>query len=154
MILSPGYIKDFQVEHDAHRVGTITVELQGRIKDCKVLTYRQDIKANEIKEYTTRALPTRQVHLYSLILLCAAWFTSNILHCQTILYIPGETYHIKEKVIDDNNIGSLLRGCGRGKCWFESSLCLPSVGDCFRTGISRRTCYFPSGFLVVKLICT
>ncbi|XP_068638780.1 small ribosomal subunit protein uS8my-like [Aristolochia californica] len=54
-----GYIKDFQV-FDPHRVGKITVELQGRIKDCKALTYRQDIKSNRIEEYVQRTLPTRQ----------------------------------------------------------------------------------------------
>ncbi|KAG0490122.1 hypothetical protein HPP92_006985 [Vanilla planifolia] len=54
-----GYIKDFQV-HDPHRVGKITVELQGRIKDAKALTYRQDIKAKDIEEYRIRTLPTRQ----------------------------------------------------------------------------------------------
>ncbi|KAI0530604.1 hypothetical protein KFK09_000149 [Dendrobium nobile] len=54
-----GYIKDFQV-YDPHRVGRITVELLGRIKDCKALTYRHDIKAKEIEEYRVRTLPTRQ----------------------------------------------------------------------------------------------
>ncbi|WOL15289.1 40S ribosomal protein S15a-5 [Canna indica] len=54
-----GYIKDFQV-FDPHRVGKITVELQGRIKDCKALTYRQDLTAENIEEYRLRMLPTRQ----------------------------------------------------------------------------------------------
>lgn len=54
-----GYIKDFQV-YDPHRVGRITVQLQGRITDCRALTYRQDLKANYIEEYKTRTLPTRQ----------------------------------------------------------------------------------------------
>ncbi|AEC06917.1 putative ribosomal protein S8 [Arabidopsis thaliana] len=54
-----GYIKNFQV-HDPHRVGRITVDLQGRVNDCKALTYRQDVKANEIGQYTERTLPTRQ----------------------------------------------------------------------------------------------
>ncbi|KAG0488418.1 hypothetical protein HPP92_007229 [Vanilla planifolia] len=65
-----GYIKDFQV-HDPHRVGKITVELQGRIKDAKALTYRQDIKAKDIEEYRIRTLPTRQVILtaYELVLI-------------------------------------------------------------------------------------
>ncbi|KAJ0031942.1 hypothetical protein Pint_13341 [Pistacia integerrima] len=54
-----GYIKDFQV-YDPHRVGRITVQLLGRVKDCRALTYRQDIKAKNIEEYTTRTLPTRQ----------------------------------------------------------------------------------------------
>ncbi|KAK2983836.1 hypothetical protein RJ640_008512 [Escallonia rubra] len=54
-----GYIKDFRV-HDPHRVGRITVELQGRVKDCRALTYRQDIKAQDIEDYRVRALPTRQ----------------------------------------------------------------------------------------------
>ncbi|XP_023514843.1 40S ribosomal protein S15a-2-like [Cucurbita pepo subsp. pepo] len=54
-----GYINDFQV-HDPQRVGRITVELQGRIKDCKALTHRQDIKAKEIEAYRIRTLPTRQ----------------------------------------------------------------------------------------------
>ncbi|XP_030522265.1 40S ribosomal protein S15a-2-like [Rhodamnia argentea] len=54
-----GYVKSFQV-HDPHRVGRITVELQGRIKDCKALTYRQDIKARDIEQYRLKILPTRQ----------------------------------------------------------------------------------------------
>ncbi|KAF8087239.1 hypothetical protein N665_0593s0002 [Sinapis alba] len=54
-----GYIKNFQV-YDPHRVGRITVDLQGRVNDCKALTYRQDVKAKEIEEYTERTLPTRQ----------------------------------------------------------------------------------------------
>uniref|UniRef100_A0A5B6YJ79 Putative 40S ribosomal protein S15a-5-like n=1 Tax=Davidia involucrata TaxID=16924 RepID=A0A5B6YJ79_DAVIN len=54
-----GYIKDFQV-YDPHRVGRITVELQGRINDCRALTYRQDIKAQDIEKYRLRTLPTRQ----------------------------------------------------------------------------------------------
>ncbi|KAF2304047.1 hypothetical protein GH714_026643 [Hevea brasiliensis] len=51
--------KNFQVQ-DPHRVGRITVELQGRIKDCRALTYRQDIKAKDIEAYRLRILPTRQ----------------------------------------------------------------------------------------------
>ncbi|KAJ8642411.1 hypothetical protein MRB53_019105 [Persea americana] len=54
-----GYIKDFQV-FDPHRVGRITVELQGRINDCRALTYRQDLKAMDIEEYRLRMLPTQQ----------------------------------------------------------------------------------------------
>eukprot|EP01018_Ginkgo_biloba_P001446 Gb_12074 [translate_table: standard] len=54
-----GYIKDLQV-FDPHRVGRITVELQGRIKDCKALSYRQDIRAKDIENYKSRILPTRQ----------------------------------------------------------------------------------------------
>ncbi|KAJ4888929.1 40S ribosomal protein S15a-5 [Raphanus sativus] len=54
-----GYIKNYQV-HDPHRVGRITVDLQGRVNDCKALTYRQDVKAKEIEHYTERTLPTRQ----------------------------------------------------------------------------------------------
>ncbi|PIA64460.1 hypothetical protein AQUCO_00100146v1 [Aquilegia coerulea] len=55
-----GYVKDIQVS-DMQRVGKITVELQGRIKDCRTVMYRQDLKAKEIAEYKTRTLPTRQV---------------------------------------------------------------------------------------------
>ncbi|KAK7319914.1 hypothetical protein RJT34_04642 [Clitoria ternatea] len=54
-----GYIRDFQI-YDPHRVGRITVELQGRINDCKALTYRQDIKAKDIEAYRLRTLPTHQ----------------------------------------------------------------------------------------------
>jgi len=54
-----GYIKNFYV-YDPHRVGRITVELQGRVTDCRALTYRQDIKAKEIEAYRLRNLPTRQ----------------------------------------------------------------------------------------------
>lgn len=54
-----GYIKDFEV-FDPHRVGKITVELQGRIKDCVALSYRQDISARDIESFKSRILPTRQ----------------------------------------------------------------------------------------------
>ncbi|CAN6166348.1 unnamed protein product, partial [Urochloa humidicola] len=54
-----GYIKNFEVM-DPHRVGKINVELHGRIKDCKALTYRQDLRAKEIEQYRIRMLPTRQ----------------------------------------------------------------------------------------------
>ncbi|XP_057977152.1 small ribosomal subunit protein uS8my-like [Malania oleifera] len=54
-----GYIKDFQV-YDEHRVRKITVELQGRIKDCRALMYRQDVKAKDIEKYKVQQLPTRQ----------------------------------------------------------------------------------------------
>ncbi|CAN6691502.1 unnamed protein product [Malus baccata var. baccata] len=54
-----GYIKDFQV-FDPHRVGRIAVQLQGRVNDCKALTYRQDVKARDIEEYKMQKLPTRQ----------------------------------------------------------------------------------------------
>ncbi|XP_035547056.1 40S ribosomal protein S15a-5-like [Juglans regia] len=56
-----GYIKNFQV-YDPHRVGRITVELQGMINDCRALTYRQDIKARDIEGYRVRMLPTHQVY--------------------------------------------------------------------------------------------
>ncbi|BBH02094.1 ribosomal protein S15A E [Prunus dulcis] len=51
--------KDFQV-FDPHRVGKITVQLQGRVNDCRALTYRQDVKAKDIEEYKMQKLPTRQ----------------------------------------------------------------------------------------------
>eukprot|EP00252_Welwitschia_mirabilis_P010798 TRINITY_DN2430_c0_g1_i3.p1 TRINITY_DN2430_c0_g1~~TRINITY_DN2430_c0_g1_i3.p1 ORF type:complete len:130 (-),score=12.38 TRINITY_DN2430_c0_g1_i3:161-550(-) len=54
-----GYIKDFQV-HDPHWVGSITVELQGRIKDSKALMYRQDVQVATVDEIVRRFLPTRQ----------------------------------------------------------------------------------------------
>ncbi|XP_022639976.1 40S ribosomal protein S15a-5 isoform X2 [Vigna radiata var. radiata] len=54
-----GYIKDFQV-YDPHRVGRITVELQGRINDCKALTHRKDIKARDLEAYRLQTLPTHQ----------------------------------------------------------------------------------------------
>ncbi|KAL2342601.1 hypothetical protein Fmac_003886 [Flemingia macrophylla] len=54
-----GYIRDFQV-YDPHRVGRITVELQGRINDCKALTFRKDIKARDIEAYRLKTLPTHQ----------------------------------------------------------------------------------------------
>ncbi|KAG6496041.1 hypothetical protein ZIOFF_043889 [Zingiber officinale] len=58
-LIASGYIKDFQV-FDPHRVGRISVELFGRLKDCKALSYRQDIKAKDIEKYRIRMLPTRQ----------------------------------------------------------------------------------------------
>ncbi|KAL5768680.1 hypothetical protein ACOSQ2_015463 [Xanthoceras sorbifolium] len=54
-----GYIKNFQV-YDPHRVGRITVELQGRVNDCRALSYRQDVKSRDIDRYVTRTLPTKQ----------------------------------------------------------------------------------------------
>ncbi|TYI16926.1 hypothetical protein ES332_A08G288800v1 [Gossypium tomentosum] len=54
-----GYIRNFEL-FDPHRVGKITAELQGRVNDCRALTYRQDIKAKDIQKYTTFKLPTQQ----------------------------------------------------------------------------------------------
>ncbi|XP_047322494.1 40S ribosomal protein S15a-5-like [Impatiens glandulifera] len=54
-----GYIKDFEV-NDPERVGKISVELQGRVSDCRALTYRQYLKAQQIEEYRIRTLPSRQ----------------------------------------------------------------------------------------------
>ncbi|KAI9118951.1 hypothetical protein K1719_009626 [Acacia pycnantha] len=54
-----GFIKDFEV-YDPHRVGRITVQLQGRINDCRALTYRQDIKVVDIEKYRLKTLPTHQ----------------------------------------------------------------------------------------------
>ncbi|MFS7890345.1 putative ribosomal protein S8 [Helianthus anomalus] len=54
-----GYVKNFEV-HDPHSVGQIKVELLGRIKDCRALTYTQDIKAHEIENYRLRTLPPQQ----------------------------------------------------------------------------------------------
>ncbi|XP_019157904.1 PREDICTED: 40S ribosomal protein S15a-5-like [Ipomoea nil] len=54
-----GYIKDFEVE-DPHRVGKITVQLLGRVNDCRAISYRQDIKAQNIENYAKSTLPTRQ----------------------------------------------------------------------------------------------
>ncbi|XVF88684.1 hypothetical protein PTKIN_Ptkin19aG0070100 [Pterospermum kingtungense] len=59
LILEKGYIKNFEV-FDPHRVGRITVELQGRVNDARALTYRQDIKAKDIEKYKTLKLPTHQ----------------------------------------------------------------------------------------------
>lgn len=59
-----GYIKDFEVE-DPHRVGKITVQLLGRINDCRAISYRQDIKAQNIENYAKSTLPTRQVCVLS-----------------------------------------------------------------------------------------
>nr|GMC61988.1 40S ribosomal protein S15a-5-like [Ipomoea batatas] len=54
-----GYIKGFEVD-DPHRVGKITVQLLGRINDCRAISYRQDIKAQNIENYAKSTLPTRQ----------------------------------------------------------------------------------------------
>lgn len=58
-------MKNFEV-YDPQRVGKIKVELLGRIKDCRAITYRQDIKAHEIEDYRLRTLPTQQVGLLSI----------------------------------------------------------------------------------------
>ncbi|CAH9061380.1 unnamed protein product [Cuscuta epithymum] len=54
-----GYIKDFEVQNP-HRVGKISVQLTGRVTDCRALSHRQDIKAQNIESYAKRTLPTRQ----------------------------------------------------------------------------------------------
>ncbi|GLJ29640.1 hypothetical protein SUGI_0584440 [Cryptomeria japonica] len=54
-----GYIKELEVL-DIDRRGKIIVELNGRIKDCRALTYRQDIQVKDIEDYRLRTLPTRQ----------------------------------------------------------------------------------------------
>lgn len=77
-----GYVKDFQV-YDPHRVGKITVELQGRITDCRALMHRKDIKAKEIQEYTTRTLPTRQVSIHPSI---HRWILFDLFHWSSAIY--------------------------------------------------------------------
>jgi ribosomal protein S8 len=75
-------IKSFEVT-DPHRVGKIEVELHGRIKDCKALTYRQDLRAKEIEQYRVRMLPTRQVFAYLLILMSLSlFFLANLIYSQ------------------------------------------------------------------------
>ena len=83
-----GYIKNFEV-FDPHRVGKITVELQGRIKDCKALTYRQDLRATEIEKYRTRMLPTRQVFFNSY--LVQLWKFIWSVSCGIVVYIDTGT---------------------------------------------------------------
>lgn len=41
-------------------MGRITVELLGRINDCKALTHRKDIKARDVEAYRLQTLPTHQ----------------------------------------------------------------------------------------------
>ncbi|KAL4561308.1 hypothetical protein LXL04_033472 [Taraxacum kok-saghyz] len=59
-VLITVYVKKFEV-HDPQRVGKIKVELLGRIKDCRAITYRQDIRAHEIEDYRRRTLPTGRI---------------------------------------------------------------------------------------------
>lgn len=59
-----GYIESFQA-HDPHRVGNVSVELQGRIEECRALMYRQDLKAKDIEQYRSRMLPTHQVSFFN-----------------------------------------------------------------------------------------
>ncbi|KAI5648438.1 hypothetical protein M9H77_34443 [Catharanthus roseus] len=47
------------------RVGKITVQLLGRINDSRALTYRQDIRAQNIQSYTKNKLPTHQTVVIS-----------------------------------------------------------------------------------------
>ncbi|CAA6671656.1 unnamed protein product [Spirodela intermedia] len=101
-----GYVKDFQV-YDPHRVGKITVELQGRITDCRALMHRKDIKAAEIQEYTTRTLPTRQVSIHpSMNPNCSFSLSSAILGLRGITTPNGVLDH--EEAIKQNVGGQVL----------------------------------------------
>lgn len=54
-----GYIEEFEVIDD-HRSGKIVVSLNGRLNKCAVISPRFDIKIDDIENWTSRLLPSRQ----------------------------------------------------------------------------------------------
>lgn len=56
---SHGYIGEFEVVDD-HRSGKIVVTLIGRLNKCGVISPRFDVGVNEIEQWVTNLLPSRQ----------------------------------------------------------------------------------------------
>lgn len=56
---SHGYIGEFEVVDD-HRSGKIVVNLIGRLNKCGVISPRFDVGVNEIEQWVTNLLPSRQ----------------------------------------------------------------------------------------------
>eukprot|EP00294_Goniomonas_avonlea_P017294 CAMPEP_0114539686 /NCGR_PEP_ID=MMETSP0114-20121206/369_1 /TAXON_ID=31324 /ORGANISM="Goniomonas sp, Strain m" /LENGTH=130 /DNA_ID=CAMNT_0001723803 /DNA_START=77 /DNA_END=469 /DNA_ORIENTATION=+ len=54
-----GYIGEFEIVDD-RRAGKIVIELNGRINKCGVISPRFDIKLNDIEQWTSNVLPSRQ----------------------------------------------------------------------------------------------
>lgn len=54
-----GYIGEFHIVDD-HRSGKIVIELLGRINKCAVVSPRYDIALDDIEQWTSNILPSRQ----------------------------------------------------------------------------------------------
>merc|ERR1712071_233128 len=54
-----GYIGEFEIVDD-HRAGKIVVELTGRLNKCGVISPRFDVPYDEIEQWITNLLPSRQ----------------------------------------------------------------------------------------------
>ncbi|CCF72876.1 small subunit ribosomal protein S15Ae [Babesia microti strain RI] len=54
-----GYIGTFEIIDD-HRSGKIVIELLGRINKCGVISPRYDVKLDDIEQWCSNILPSRQ----------------------------------------------------------------------------------------------
>ena len=54
-----GYIGEFEIVDD-HRSGKIVVYLNGRLNKCGVISPRFDVALNEIEQWASNLLPSRQ----------------------------------------------------------------------------------------------
>ncbi|GBE61041.1 40S ribosomal protein [Babesia ovata] len=54
-----GYIGEFHIADD-HRSGKIVIELLGRINKCAVVSPRYDIALDDIEQWSSNILPSRQ----------------------------------------------------------------------------------------------
>ena len=54
-----GYIGEFEIVDD-HRAGKIVVYLNGRLNKCGVISPRFDVALNEIEQWASNLLPSRQ----------------------------------------------------------------------------------------------
>ena len=54
-----GYIGEFEYIDD-HRSGKIVVELLGRLNKCGIISPRFNVQINELEEWTSKILPSRQ----------------------------------------------------------------------------------------------
>ena len=54
-----GYIQEFEIVDD-HRSGKIVVFLNGRLNKCGVISPRFDITLNNIEQWASNLLPSRQ----------------------------------------------------------------------------------------------
>ncbi|KAK8841842.1 40S ribosomal protein S15a [Tritrichomonas musculus] len=59
VMMKRGYIGEFEVIDD-HRSGKILVNLLGRLNKCVAICPRFDIQLNELEEYQSKLLPSRQ----------------------------------------------------------------------------------------------
>ncbi|XP_065899758.1 small ribosomal subunit protein uS8 [Dysidea avara] len=59
VMMKHGYIGEFEIIDD-HRAGKIVVFLNGRLNKCGVISPRFDVKLDEMEQWASNLLPSRQ----------------------------------------------------------------------------------------------